>query len=248
MLAYRSLAKNAFDIAYTDNEQEAKNIFSKPTNDFLGKLSTINIGDSFSEISKIVDFIEKNVISGKIQAIVSLIPEYRYIADNSEKALPMYVSSGVVTEITPLILFFKYVTFNKMIIEEPEMCLHPKLQWALTRALIKATYIGKEFILTTHSEAIVQHINDMIKLNNHDDRKDLQVEFGYDDDDLISQDDVCVYQFIVGDDEKTTVEKLEYTENGFVVSSFIDNLRQRLRETRTFREQVSYGYNKREGQ
>lgn len=240
MLTHKDLVANALQNRY-DNfsenfEQVEQSKLSKPTSDFLTTISTITNNKNNEKLQDVIEFIEKNVISGKINVSDTPTPNYSYVADGSGVELPMYLSSGVVTEMTPLLLYLKYVNFDTLIIEEPEMCLHPKLQWALTRALIKATHKYKKFILTTHSEAIVQHINDMIKLNQNEDRVELQEEFNYQDDDLISQNDVSIYQFIVNENNKTEVKKVPYTDKGFVVTTFVDNLRQRLTESRTFRE------------
>lgn len=240
MLTHKDLVANALKNRY-DNfsenfEQVELSRLSKPTSDFLTTISTITNNKTKEVLQDVVEFIEKNVISGKINVSDTPTPNYTYVADGSDVELPMYLSSGVVTEMTPLLLYLKHVNFDTLIIEEPEMCLHPKLQWALTRALIKATHKDKQFILTTHSEAIVQHINDMIKLNQNEDRVELQQEFNYQDDDLISENEVSIYQFIVNENNKTEVKKVPYTDKGFVVTTFVDNLRQRLTESRTFRE------------
>ena len=55
--------------------------------------------------------------------------------------------------------------------EEPEISLHPYLQQQLTRAFIKLVNSGKNVLITTHSDTIVQHINNMIKLNANEKEK-----------------------------------------------------------------------------
>lgn len=241
MLVHQDLVTNALSNRYDNipnsSENVQKNELTKPTSDFLTTISAIRPNNTNTELDDIVEYIEKNVISGKINVSDTPTPNYTYIPNGSDKDLPMHVTSGVVTEMTPLLLYLKYVKFNTLILEEPEMCLHPKLQWSLIRALIKATHKDKNFILTTHSEAIVQHINDMIKLNRHPNKKELQNEFNYDDDDLISENDVNIYQFIVDENDKTNVEKIQYSDDGFVVSSFIDNLKERLEESFAFEDE-----------
>ncbi len=238
MLTYKTLVTNMLENMYEDFGVQNQGIFTKATNDFLINLSRIDTTRNvdYNGVNDVIKYIEQNVIAGKIGVSDSPTPDYSYIPNGSEKAIPMSISSGVVTEMTPLLLFLKYIRFEKMIIEEPEMCLHPKLQWALTRALIKATNKGKSFILTTHSEAILQHINDMIKLEKHEDKVELMHEFNYDKDDILREKDIKVYQFIVGEDGKTVVESVKCTDDGFIISSFIDNLRQRLKETRAFED------------
>lgn len=88
-----------------------------------------------------------------------------YTPDGEEKQLPMYVTSGVVTELTPLLLFLNYVNVGTMLVEEPEIALHPALQREMARLLVRMKNEGIPIFVTTHSDIILQHINNMIKLS-----------------------------------------------------------------------------------
>lgn len=63
---------------------------------------------------------------------------------------------------SPLLLVLKSgINFNAMIIEEPEAHLHPELQQKMARLLINMMNLGIPVWITTHSDTILQHINNM---------------------------------------------------------------------------------------
>lgn len=50
-------------------------------------------------------------------------------------------------------------------------------------------------IITTHSDLILQHVNNMIKLSTRNDKEEVCQELGYSSKDILACNDVRVYQF-----------------------------------------------------
>ena len=153
----------------------------------------------------------------------------------------LYLSSAVITELAPLYLFLKYGIINgDLLMEEPEISLHPYLQQQLTRVFTKLVNINTHVLITTHSDTIIQHINNMIKLNsnNEERKKYLMNKYGYDEDDLISEDMVRMYQFDIEEDGFTKVTKLESSEYGFEVPTFNKVLKKISDEIYDFQEEL----------
>jgi predicted ATPase len=121
-----------------------------------------------------------------------------------------------------------------LLIEEPEMCLHPKLQQVMARVLIKITHSGSygvPVVAATHSDIITQHVNNMLRLSQRTNRVQIMESFGYGEDDLLNEGDVRVYQF-TDNGTYTSVEKLPWDEeNGFVANTFVNALNSFLDET-----------------
>ena len=216
------------------------------------------------KFKNITSFIENNILEGKIliennsiplpilelpilspQLVIPPYNNYRdifYKSNNLDDNLSMHISSAVVTEITPLTLFLKYgISYDNIIMEEPEISLHPELQQQLTRVFIKLVNSNTNVLITTHSDTIVQHINNMIKLNSNDDerKKYLMNKYGYDEDDLISEDKVRMYQFDINKEYGfTEVIKLKSSEYGFEVPTFNKVLKKISEEIYDFQEEL----------
>lgn len=192
------------------------------------------------ELNNIIQFFEENLISGKININAETGNIY-YKPKNVNTEFQMYLSSAVITELAPLYLFLKYGIINgDLLMEEPEISLHPELQQQLTRVFIKLVNSNINILITTHSDTIVQHINNMIKLNsnNEERKKYLMNKYGYDENDLISEDKVRMYQFDIEEDGFTKVTELESSEYGFEVPTFNKVLKKISDEIYDFQEEL----------
>ena len=91
--------------------------------------------------------------------------------------------------------------------------------------------VHKNIVASTHSDIIIQHINNMCQLNGHyDENRAILNQMGLYSDDLISIDEISIYQFtdISG---KTKVEKIVPDNNQFRVHSFSNALNNLLNQT-----------------
>ena len=75
------------------------------------------------------------------------------------------------------------------------MCLHPELQQKMARTLIQTANTCFPVMATTHSDIMMQHVNNMICLDRHENKEELMQELGYEEDDLLNVENVSVYQF-----------------------------------------------------
>lgn len=151
----------------------------------------------------------------------------------------MSITSSVVTEITSLLLLLTTrLPLRLIIIEEPEAHLHPALQKKIAQFLIQLVHSGIPIWITTHSDTILQHFNNMIKLNNRseEDRRQLLQDFNYTDKDLLSPNETNLYQFERGD-KHTKITKLQSGKYGFVVPSFNQSIDKLMTEIFAFQNQ-----------
>ncbi|MEI0485011.1 AAA family ATPase [Brachyspira intermedia] len=245
LLSRNDISASARAAKFDRYAEKNNEYLSRPIMDFL---------DNFDELSKqkndiehmtkklylMLDFIEKNMIFGKIM-INEETKNIYYKPDNTELEFQMYLSSAVVTELTPLYLFLKYGFIKrKLLMEEPEISLHPQLQQQLTRLFIKLINSGVNVMITTHSDTIIQHINNMIKLNNNkeDIKKELMKKYNYDEDDLISEDKIRMYQFDIKEDGFTDVTEIKGSKYGFQAPTFHKYLMQSSEEFEAFIEDL----------
>lgn len=218
------------DNTFNDNQESAVIPFTRPINNFL---TVINNLSQYSPVkndkyNSIIQYIECNMADGVLD--VSDLPnrEVRYIPNGRSKSLPLRVVSGVVTELSPLLLLLKYNrTISNMFYEEPEIGLHPQLQSSIARVLCRLVNTKTNVCVTTHSDLIIQHINNMISLKNNVENVDLMEKYGYTQEDLIDYRKVRVYQFNTEGSrtrKKTVLEEIECDDNGFAVPTFNDAL------------------------
>lgn len=211
--------QNTFNIS---TEKETITPFIRPINQFLDVMTDLTTEYTRNkELLELSYAIEKELASGTVE--ISSMPnkEVQYVPDGFESGIPLRLTSAVVTELSPLILILKHKQLiESFCYEEPEMCLHPQLQHKMGKMIGRMVNSGIEMIITTHSDLILQHINNMIKLSNREDKNEICQKLGYTSKDLLTGDNVRVYQFETKMQEKTEVKELVCGENGFVVPTF----------------------------
>lgn len=221
----------AYDI-YSDKKITNRSaLFTKPILHFLSSLESESVKDN--KYKDIVNFIEENMSNGEIKYINEESKEIGYTPKGMNETFPLMITSALVTELAPLILILKnYSNLNYICYEEPEMCLHPKYQAIMARVLINLVNKNINIIATTHSDIILQHINNMGVLTNLDEEIQNKIfeKFGFTKNDLIKFDNVNVYQMKV-ENGKTIVTKIEYQDNGFDVHTFTDALKMILKQS-----------------
>ena len=245
LLSKNDISTSARASKYDRYAEKNNEYLSRPVMDFLDNFDELskqknNIEHMTKKLYLMLDFIEKNMLFGKI-VINEETKNIYYKPDNTELEFQMYLSSAVVTELAPLYLFLKYGFIKKkLLMEEPEISLHPKLQQQLTRLFIKLINTGINVIVTTHSDTIIQHINNMIKLNNNkeDVKKELMKKYNYDEDDLISEDKVRMYQFDIKEDGFTEITEIKGSKYGFQAPTFHKYLMQSSEEFEAFIEDL----------
>lgn len=215
--------KNTFNLL---EEKEVITPFIRPINQFLDIMGDLSAETSVKEEHlKLALEIEKDMANGTVE--ISSMPnkEVQYVPIGYKKGMPLRLVSAVVTELSPLILILKYKGgVKRFYYEEPEMCLHPQLQYKMGKIIGHTVNLGIGMVITTHSDIIMQHINNMIKLTKREDCKEICERLGYEQSDLLSHDQVKVYQLSAKTRGKTEVKELHCGEDGFVVPTFNDAL------------------------
>ena len=149
--------------------------------------------------------------------------------------MPLHVTSSVITELAPLSLLLQSgIHFKTIIIEEPETHLDPVLQKRMAQFIVRLMNNKKSVWITTHSDTILQHVNNMLKLAKRPaaERKQLMEQFNYEQVDLLQDRQVRMYQFSKNSEEydNTVVQELKPQKYGFEVPSFKDPLKQALEQ------------------
>ncbi len=215
--------KNTFNIS--DNK-EIITPFIRPVNHFLDIMGDMSLDSTGNDkFLKLALDMEKEMADGAIEISTMPNKEVQYIPNGYKRGIPLRLTSAVVTELSPMILILKHVKeVKKFYYEEPEMCLHPQLQHKMGKIICRAVKSGINMIITTHSDIILQHINNMIKSSKSEERIKICEELGYTEQDFLVCEQVKVYQLESKAREKTEVKELLCGEDGFIIPTFNDAL------------------------
>jgi len=239
MLTYKTLIQNMISREYSglDDGEQYKSQFVLPLAHFLKDWVGLEISEN-TKYGDVAAYIEKEILQGEVKRDASPMPSVLYRPEHGKKDLPLHVTSSLVTELTPIILFLKSKTaYNLMIIEEPEAHLHLNVQRVITRALARLVNAGLPIWITTHSDTIFQQINNLVKVGHLKNDEELG-ELGYVREEVLQPSDITAYQFVVTD-KKTTVEKLNIEQGGFPVPTFNEAIYELSTETLRIEEKLT---------
>ncbi|WP_406547021.1 AAA family ATPase [Succinimonas sp.] len=224
MLSYPLLAEKARQKTFADYDGEPEALLTQPHTDFLKLILQFDNAEQLnSSDAEIVNFIQNELLNGDIVLRNDDIPVLRYKPKDSAFELPLVASSSLIAEISPLLLLLKSkVPFKTIIIEEPEAHLHLAMQQKIARLLINMANAGYNVWITTYSDTIMQHINNMCSLSMRKNKDQLMAKHFYAGKDLLTSEQIAVYQFTMADNAVTVEELENYNGCGFAVSSVND--------------------------
>ncbi len=118
---------------------------------------------------------------------------------NDDIDVDLHNASSSVKQLAPLLLYLKNDARNGsiLIIDEPELNLHPESQAVLLEALTAAASLGLKVLITTHSPYIMMHLNNLIQpASDSSELRAQKCEHLYmtDSKSFISFDDVSAYE------------------------------------------------------
>jgi hypothetical protein len=112
---------------------------------------------------QIADSLEKDVLGGTIQRT----DRGDLLFTPPSGALSMHVSSSMVKSLARFVEYLRYQAQPEkmLIIDEPELNLHPDNQRAVARAIAEAVNAGLRIVLTTHSDWFLRELNRLVLAN-----------------------------------------------------------------------------------
>lgn len=146
---------------------------------------------------QLAELLEKQVLGGMIDLKPEPEPgrEIRFKPDENS-SLRIAITSSMIKELTPLVLYLRYLAMpgELLIIDEPEMNLHPEAQAKLIEFLAMLVNAGLNVVITTHSPYIIDHLANLIKAAEHEDKAAINGQFFLKNEDaFISKGNVSVY-------------------------------------------------------
>jgi predicted ATPase len=163
--------------------------------DFTRQIETIVKKTSFiaeNHPSILEDFAD--IIGG--QYMITSNDELYYIPKGKKLRLSMDESSSAVRSLLDIGFYLRHEARigDLLMVDEPELNLHPENQRRIAKLFARLINIGIKVFITTHSDYIIKEINTLIMLNHDQPHlKEIAVEEGYRQEELLSADQVKVY-------------------------------------------------------
>ena len=134
--------------------------------DFVKKLLDIPQFGNELDISSEANSLEEKMLHGKIEVAYDSfsIPQFFYNSSFLSERIPLSISSAMVSQIAPVVLFLRYYgnSHRMFIIEEPEAHLHPESQVKFIEEICSWVRSGYQVLLTTHSEWIIEALSNQV--------------------------------------------------------------------------------------
>ncbi|MFK7983417.1 MAG: AAA family ATPase, partial [Saprospiraceae bacterium] len=113
---------------------------------------------------------------------------------------------------------------DTIIIDEPELNLHPDSQRKVARFLGRLVNEGFKVIISTHSDYIIKELNNMIMLSSaNGQQEDLLKRLGYSKNQLLKHNQVEAHLFTLANSKP---EKIKIDETGFSVETIDEVIEQ----------------------
>ena len=235
MLTYKQLLEHSIKANFGQMAIDDRGMLTLPYIDFLQLLTKVESSRKNALADRLMPFLETYMTDGSFKIKQTILPDFKYMPKNMTVDMPLHVTSSVITELAPLSLLRQSgIHFKTIIIEEPETHLDPVLQKRMAQFIVRLMNNKKSVWITTHSDTILQHVNNMLKLAKRPaaERKQLMEQFNYEQVDLLQDRQVRMYQFSKNSEEydNTVVQELKPQKYGFEVPSFKDPLKQALEQ------------------
>lgn len=180
-----------------------------------------------SPMSRIAELIEERIIKGEMLVSEDGEMQFKY----GQNIVDLPISSSSSKALGDFLFYLKHhaEAQSMVVVDEPEIHLHPDNQIVLARIFANMVNQGMRVVITTHSDYIIREINNLIMLHSIGKGiKQEALELGYSADEYLNYQDVCAYLFDREEDH-IKVSPLKVSGSGFSVSS-IDHVIGRINE------------------
>lgn len=149
----------------------------------------------FTPFKDLADEIENSILKGRIK--ITGEGDVHLVTDNKEFRIAL--TSSTTKALADFVFYLRHRAqkMSKLLVDEPEIHLHPNNQIILARLFAKMVNRGLHLVVSTHSDYIIREINNMVMMSQKEAKtvKSLLANGTYEEDEYILPDDLAVYYF-----------------------------------------------------
>lgn len=169
--------------------------YSMPIRDGLRVVDDLAVlRKNTSPLAALADRLGRDVMQGAIQ--IAEDGEMGFHPEGGSSGISMSLASSSVKALSSLSFYLRHLAQvgDFLIIDEPELNLHPDNQRRVAKLLVRIARSGIKVMISTHSDYIIREINNAIMLSA-DEGGELRKKYGYEEEDTISPARVGAYLF-----------------------------------------------------
>ncbi len=179
---------------------------------------------SIQKYIELAGILEENILSGGLDfSTPEPEPRRDILFQTDGVSLEIPIVSSMVKELAPLVFYLRYLARpgELLIIDEPEMNLHPAAQMKIIEFLAMLVNAGLHVIITTHSTYLIDHLTNLLDAYKHTNQDDIVEMFLLEQKEaFLAQEKVSVY--LVEDGRVNNILALEGTINWETFSDVTD--------------------------
>lgn len=151
-------------------------------------------GKQTSPFAWLADRLEQEIMGGAVR--VGDDGDMTFHPDGGGAGMRMHLVSSSVKALSGLSFYLRHLAQrgNFLIIDEPELNLHPDNQRRVAKLLVRLARSGVKVMISTHSDYVIRELNNAIMLSA-DTTGELRRRYGYEPEDTLSPAHVGAYLF-----------------------------------------------------
>ena len=137
--------------------------------------------------------------------------EVYFTTKKNKKQIPMYFSSSATKSLVELFFYIKHSAKkgDLLMIDEPELNLHPNNHRKITRLLSHLSNKGIYIFITTHSDYMIKEFNNLIRLkHNISNKEKILKKYGYKEHDNLDYKKISAYVNSFGELDKSPIDNM----------------------------------------
>lgn len=165
---HNEVAKKLFDSNLASLFNKTSYLYPKPISDYIDFLTLMSSKTQLEQSHDIAEYIRKEILNGTFKFTdddknVVFVPN----GGANAKEIPFHVTSSSIKSLYGLdyLIDQKAVKGDIIIIDEPELSLHPNNQLKLAKVICDLVESGFKLIISTHSDLLVREITNIVLEN-----------------------------------------------------------------------------------